>query len=90
MQHKFNRNKLLFKCVKSKILNKSIYSIISIDTFEQQFVSIKFMLQSSRLEDHMNTIGIDQSSFTKSYFEHRFMNNIKKMYQHADKVMIAT
>ena len=43
------------------------------------------MLQSSRLEDHMNTIVIDQSSFTRSYFEHRFMNNIKKVYQHAGK-----
>ena len=43
------------------------------------------MLQSSRLEDHMKTIGIDQSSFTRSYFEHICMNNIKKMYQHAGK-----
>ena len=43
------------------------------------------MLQSSRLEDHMNTIGIDQSSFARSSFEHRCMNNIKKIYQHAGK-----
>ena len=43
------------------------------------------MLQSSRLEDHMKTIGIDQSSFTKSSFEHRCMNNIKKIYQPAGK-----
>ena len=43
------------------------------------------MLQSSRLEDHMDIIGIDRSSFARSYFEHRFMNNIKKMYQHAGK-----
>ena len=33
----------------------------------------------------MNTIGIDQSSFTRSYFEHICMNNIKKIYQHAVK-----
>ena len=33
----------------------------------------------------MNNIGIDQSSFTKSYFEHKCMNNIKKIYQHAGK-----
>ena len=33
----------------------------------------------------MKTIGIDQTSFTRSYFEHRYMNNIKKMYQHAGK-----
>ena len=43
------------------------------------------MLQSSRLEDHMKTIGIDQSSFIRSSFEHRCMNNIKKIYQHAGK-----
>ena len=33
----------------------------------------------------MNTIGIDQSSFARSSFEHRCMNNIKKIHQHADK-----
>ena len=43
------------------------------------------MLQSSRLEDHMNTIGIDQSSFTRSSFEHRCMNNIKKIYKNVGK-----
>ena len=43
------------------------------------------MLQSSRLEGNMKTIGIEQSSFTRSSFEHRCMNNIKKIYQHADK-----
>ena len=43
------------------------------------------MLQSSRLEDHMKTISIDQSSFTRFSFEHICMNNIKKIYQHAGK-----
>ena len=43
------------------------------------------MLQSSRLEDHMKTIGIDQYSFARSSFEHRCMNNIKKIYEHAGK-----
>ena len=33
----------------------------------------------------MKTIGIDQSSFAGSSFEHRCMNNIKKIYQHAGK-----
>ena len=33
----------------------------------------------------MKTIGIDQSSFNMSTFEHRCMNNIKKIYQHAGK-----
>ena len=43
------------------------------------------MLQSSRLEDHMKTIGVDQSSLTRYSFEHSCMNNIKKIYQHAGK-----
>ena len=43
------------------------------------------MLQSLRLEDHMKTIDIYQSSFVRSSFEHRCMNNIKKIYQHAGK-----
>ena len=33
----------------------------------------------------MKTIGIDQSVFERSSFEHRCMNNIKKIYQHAGK-----
>ena len=60
-------------------------SILYTNTFEQQYVVIECMLQSSRLEDHMKTISIDQSSFTRSSFEHRCMNNIKKIYQHAGK-----
>ena len=73
------------QCVKSRVLKKVIDSILSINTFEQQCVVIKCMLQSSRLEDYMNTIGMDQSSFTRSSFEHRYMNKIKKIYQHAGK-----
>ena len=69
--------------VKSRVLNKFIDSIIYIDIFEQQCVVIKCMLQSSRLEDHMKTIGIYQSSFTMSNFEHRCMNNVKYIYQHS-------
>ena len=33
----------------------------------------------------MQTIGIDQASFARSSFEHRCMNNIKNIYQHAGK-----
>ena len=33
----------------------------------------------------MNTIGIDQSLCNRYYFEHKFMNNIKYIYQHAGK-----
>ena len=43
------------------------------------------MLKSPRLEDHMKTIGIGRSSFTRSSFEHRCMNKIKTIYQHEGK-----
>ena len=46
--------------VKSRILNKAIYYILSIDTFEQQCVVIKGMLQPPSFEDHKKTIGIYQ------------------------------
>ena len=80
-----NKSPHAAQCVKSIVLKKVIDSILYINKFEQQCVVIKCMLQSSRLEDHMKTIGIDQSSFTRSSFEHRCMNNIKKIYQHAGK-----
>ena len=41
------------------------------------------MLQSSCIEDHMKTIGIERSSFSMYTFEHRCTNNIKNIYQHA-------
>ena len=43
------------------------------------------MLQSSRLEYHMKTIGIDQSLCKRSSFEHKCMNNTQKRYKHAGK-----
>ena len=43
------------------------------------------MLQSSHLEDHIKTIGIDQSLCKISYFEHKCLNNIKYIYQHSGK-----
>ena len=67
------------------VLNKATDLILFIGTFEQQCVVIKCMLQSSHLEYHTNTIGIDRSSFSMSSFEHRFMNNIKMIYQRAGK-----
>ena len=43
------------------------------------------MLQSPRLEDHMKTIGIDQSLCNSYSFEHKFLNNIINIYQHLGK-----
>ena len=49
------------RCIKSRIMNKVIDYFISIDTFEQQCVVLKGMLQSLRIKDNVKTIGIDQS-----------------------------
>ena len=43
------------------------------------------MPQSPRLEYHMKTIVIEQSFRNRASFEHKFFNNIKKIYQHAGK-----
>ena len=43
------------------------------------------MLQSSRLEDHMKNIGIDQSLCNIYSFEHNCTNNIKNIYEHEGK-----
>ena len=61
-------------CVKSRILNKAIGYILYIEKFEQQYVVIKCMLKSPRLEDHIKTIGIDQSLCNMSSFEHKCLN----------------
>ena len=66
-------------------MNKAIDSILYIYIFEQQFVVIKCMLQSPRLEYHMKIIGIDQSLCNRYSFEHKCFNNIKKIYQHVGK-----
>ena len=41
------------------------------------------MLQPPRLNYHMKTIGIDQSLSNSDLLEHRFLQNIKKIYQYA-------
>ena len=43
------------------------------------------MLKSPRHEYHMNNIGIYQSLWNRSSFEHKCLNNIKNIYQHAGK-----
>ena len=66
-------------------MNKATDSILSIDTFEQQCVVIKVMLQSPCIEDHMKNIGIEQKLCNRFSFEHKYLNNIKKIYHHAGK-----
>ena len=59
-------------------MNKVIDSVISIDTYEKQCVVLKGMLQSPRLKDHVQTIGIDQSLSNNATNEHKCLENIKK------------
>ena len=66
-------------------MTQAIDYIPSVDTFEQQYVVLKGMLQSPHIKDHTKIIGIDQSLSNIYYFEYKHLNNIKKMYQHAGK-----
>ena len=46
--------------IKSRITTKVIDYVILIDTFEQQCVALKGMLQSMIMKYHVQTLGIDQ------------------------------
>ena len=43
------------------------------------------MLQSPRLKDHVHTIGINKSSSKNAIYEHKCLENIKKLYKQAGK-----
>ena len=73
------------RCIKSIIMTKVVYYLLSIDTFEQQCAVPKGMLQSPRLKDHAQTIGIDQSLSNHTIYEHKCLENIKKLYKQAGK-----
>ena len=73
------------RCIKSSIMTKEIDSILLIDTLEQQYFVLKGMLRSPRLKDHVNTGGIDQSLNNNALYEHKFLQNINKLYKNADK-----
>ena len=49
------------QCPKSRTLNEVIDLIIEIESFKQQCVIVKGVLQSERMEKRMVTIGVDQS-----------------------------
>ena len=59
--------------------------VLSIDTFEQQYVVLKGMLQSLRLKYHVQTIGIDTSLSNNDIYEHKFLENIKYIYKQSGK-----
>ena len=54
-------------------------------TFEQQFVVLKGMLQSPRIKDHVQNIGIDPSLSNNTIYEHKCLENIKKIYKQVGK-----
>ena len=62
-----------------------IDSVITIDTFEQQCVVLKGMLQSARLKDHVHTFVIDQYLRNNAIHEHKCLENIKTLYKQAGK-----
>ena len=59
--------------------------VLSIDKFEQQCVVLKGMLQSPRLKDHAQTIGIHPSLSNNAIYEHKCLESIKKLYKQAGK-----
>ena len=65
------------RCIQSMIMTKVVDSVLSIDTFEQQCVVLKSILQSPRLKDHVQTIDIDQSLSNNAIYEHKCLENIK-------------
>ena len=58
--HKDCKTAQAARCIKSRIMTKVIDYVISINTFKQQCVVLKGMLESTRLKDQVQTIGIDQ------------------------------
>ena len=61
------------RCIKSRIMTKVIDYVLSIDTFEQKCVILKGMLQSPRLKDHVQTIGIDQYKIIQQFIDKLFL-----------------
>ena len=73
------------RCIKSNIMTEVIYFVLSVDTFEQQYVVLKGMLQSPQLKYHVHTIGIDPSLSNNAIHEHKCLENIKTLYKQAGK-----
>ena len=43
------------------------------------------MIQSQRLKNHVQTIGIDQSLSNSGIYEHKCLENINKLYKQCGK-----
>ena len=75
------------RCIKSSIMTKMIDYVLSIDTFLQQCVVLNGMFQPLRLKDYLKTIGIDQSLSNNAIYEHKCLENIKKITNKLVSVM---
>ena len=73
------------RCIKSRIMTKVIDYVLSIDTFEKQCVVLKGMFQSPWLKYHLQTIGVHPSLRNNDIYEHKCLENIKKLYKQAGK-----
>ena len=73
------------RCIKSRRMTKVINYVLLVDTFEQKIVVLKGMLQSPQLKDHVHTIDIDQYISKNAIYEHKCLENIKKIYKQAGK-----
>ena len=49
-------------------------------------IMLKGMLQSLRLKDDVQTIGIDPSLSNNAIYEHKCLENIKKVYKQSVKL----
>ena len=57
------------RCIKSRIMTKVIYFVLSVDTFEEQWFALKVIFKSPRLKYHVQTIGIDPSLSKNTIYE---------------------
>ena len=64
-------------------MTKVIYYVISIDIFEQHCVVLKGIFQSPRLKYYVQNIGIYQSLSNNAIYEHKYLENIRKLYKQA-------
>ena len=73
------------RCIKSTIMTKVIDYVLSIYIIEQQCVVLKVMLESPRLKYHVHTIGIHLYLSNNAIYEHKCLENIKKLYKQDGK-----
>ena len=58
------------------------------ESFKQKCVILIFLIQSEGLKDYMATISVDQSLSNSDFYEHRYLENIKKLYKSTGELTI--